>query len=212
MPRQGHGGCSAFVSFGDRPQGQTSVYRRCVFDHARDTWDHEDAAYVFVTHGPGIGAVLLEDVVSRGAGWSVDNTESGADIQIRGGLLEDNRLELYGKGIRVSGLRVTGPQGTVDVSASGCVLEGLIITGTDLGTAWYRTAVLSRGPGNTGRGCRILLAPDAPGFDTCLAVADAGTGFRYDDNVLAANGPAFKNWAGSVAEARDNQYPRPPKP
>lgn len=214
MPHQGHGGHSAFVSFGDnknRP-GQTSEYDHCVFAHPEDAWDGQNHYYIFVAHGPTLKSVLLRDMISRGGGWSVDNTESGAVIKIQGGLLENNRLELYGSRILVDGLHVTGAQGTVDISASDCILQNMLIRGTNLGTGWYQTAVLSRRPGNTVRFCKIVMAPDAPDFNACLAVAESGTQFRYYGNVFVSNGPAFRNWAGSVAEAHDNAHILSKKP
>jgi hypothetical protein len=196
MPGQGHGGHSAYVSYGDSSgmARQTSEYDRCAFDHVQDTRDGGNGYYYFVTHGSNIGSVLLSDMVSHGAPCELDNRESGASLRILGGVMEDSRLELYGKAILVDGLRMTGAQATVDMGTSDSVLQNMTITGTNLGGAWYKTAVLSRGPRNTVRHCRIAMAPDAPDNNTCLATADAGTDLRLQDNTLKATGPVFKDW------------------
>ena len=196
MPGLGHGGHSAYVSYGDAGgmTQQTSEYDRCVFDHVRDTRDGGNGYYYFVTHGSNIGSVLLRGPVSHGAPCELDNRESGASLRILGGLLEDNRLELYGKDILVDGLRMTGAQATVDMTTSASILQNMTISGTNLGGAWYKTAVLSRGPKNTVRSCRIVMAADAPSDNTCLAVTDNGNDLRLQDNTLKATGPVFKDW------------------
>ncbi len=208
MPRQGPGGHSAYVSFGDNKNlpRQSSEYDNCSFEHTQDTWDGAYHYFLFVTHGPSIGSVLLRDMVSHGAPCSVDNGESGATIKIIGGLLDNSRLELSGKNIVVDGLHIRGAQGTVDISASDCVLQNMVIEGTNLGTSWYQTAVLSRKPRNTVRFCNITMAADAPDFNSCLAVAEQSTDFRYYGNTFVSHGAPLRDWGhSSITEAHDNK-------
>ena len=207
MPRQGMGGQSAYVSFGDNKDKphQSSEYLDCTFDHTQDTWDETHGYYFFVSHGSSIGSVLLKNIVSRGAPCSVDNRDNGAIIKIIGGFLENSRLELYGQEILIDGLHMKGTQSTVDISASRCVLQNMSIVGTNLGTAWYQTAVFSRQPQNTVRFCKITLSRSSPDFNTCLAVGENSTNFSYYGNTLISNGEPFKNWGNSsVLEARNN--------
>jgi hypothetical protein len=205
MPRQGNGGASAFVSYGDRESGladQTSEYHDCLFEHTEDTWNTvsggEDHYFVFLTHGPAISSVLLKNMISRGGGWSVSNGEAPtAKVRIEGGLLTDNRLAVDGTGIVIDGLRLTGTQATIDLMGKDHVLQNLVMQGTNLGSAWFQTAILARGPGMTLRFSTIVMADDAPDYNSCLALADAAAGFQCYGNVLWSTGKAIRVWNGA---------------
>ncbi|HEX3134429.1 MAG TPA: choice-of-anchor Q domain-containing protein [Planctomycetota bacterium] len=205
MPRQGNGGASAFVSYGDRESGlvdQISEYHECLFEHAEDTWNSvsggEDRYFIFLTHGAAISSVLLKNMISRGGGWSVSNGEAPtAKVRIEGGLLTDNRLTVDGTGIVIDGLRLTGTQATIDLMGKDHVVQNLVMQGTNLGSAWFQTAILARGPGMILRFSTIVMADDAPDYNSCLVLAESAAGFQCYGNVLWSNGKAIRVWNGA---------------
>lgn len=205
LPRQGTGGASAFVSYGDKESGlmdQTSEYHDCLFEHTEDPWNtvsgNEDRYFVFITHGAAIGSVLLKNVICRGGGWSVSNGEApNAKVRIEGGLLTDNRLTVDGTGIVIDGLRITGAQATIDLMGKDHLLQNLVMQGTNLGSQWFQTAILARGPGMTLRFSTIVMADDAPDYNSCLALADGANGFQCYGNVLWSRGKSIRTWNGA---------------
>jgi hypothetical protein len=205
MPRQGTGGASAFVSYGDRESGlmdQASEYHDCLFEHTEDRWNtvsgNQDRYFVFITHGAAIGSVLLKNMICRGGGWSVSNGEAPtAKVRIEGGLLTDNRLTVDGTGIVIDGLRLTGAQTTIDLMGRDHVLQNLVMQGTNLGSQWFQTAILARGPGMTLRFSTIVMAGDAPDYNSCLALADGAAGFSCYGNVLWSQGRSIRVWNGA---------------
>lgn len=206
MPRQGNGGASAWVSYGDRESGvadQTSEYHDCLFEHAEDTWSTaqggSDHYFVFLTHGAPITSVLLKNMISRGGGWSVSNGDAPtAHIRVEGGLLTDNRLTVDGTGIVIDGLRITGAAGTIDLMGRDHVLQNLVMSGTNLGSAWFQTAILVRGPMMTVRFNTIVMADNAPDYNSCLALADTAAGLKCYGNVLWSTGKAIRVWNGGA--------------
>lgn len=206
MPRQGNGGASAWVSYGDRESGladQTSEYHDCLFEHAEDSWSTatggNDRYFIFLTHGAPIASVLLKNMICRGGGWSVSNGDAPtARIRIEGGLLTDNRLAVDGSGIVIDGLRITGAAGTIDLMGRDHLVQNVVMSGTNLGSAWFQTALLARGPGMTVRFNTIVMADQAPDYNSCLALADGADGLKCYGNVLWSTGKAIRVWNGAA--------------
>jgi hypothetical protein len=214
-PGQDNGGNSAWVSFNgpDSPYpAGASEYWNCTYEHTEDTWstlyNQYGTAHAFIMemHGPKLGPVLMDHLVSRGGGWSLNNSEHpDARILVRGGLIEDARLVMQGRGIEIDGLRMTGPRATIDISGTGHLLQNLVITGT-LTHGWDKdTAILCRSPGNTVRFSTIVTAAEAGGAQSCIATTAAGNAPACFADILIANG-AVLDFADAPSACDHNLY------
>ena len=211
--QQSSGGASAYVSYGDASTGlynQTSEWHNVSASNMDDA--EEASVYqAFTDHGPTVGSVWLDGLTSNGAGVTVSNQENtAATIKMTGGSIQNARLEIDGDGVLVDGVEISGAQGSVDLAASDTVLQNMLIHGTNLGGAWYQTAVLSRGTGNTLRFSTIDVDGGA-GTNTCVATTNANGGLRMYANVLLAPHRVFALWdeglsTATVAQSSYNYY------
>lgn len=201
LPGQGAGGASAFVSFGDGTgpfTGQTAEWHACTFEHAEDLASPGTNYYAFITHGAALASLLVDGMISRGGNLLISNSDNTAEtIAVRGGWINDARLEVEGSGTLIDGIRITGPGGSVDLVGSNIVVQNAVITGANPQAAWFQTAVASRGMNNTVRLSTIVMDPAAASYDTCLALVNAGTAFHYYGNILWSPRRVLKQWAGS---------------
>lgn len=211
--QQGSGGASAFVSYGDFSTGlanQTSEWHNASASNMDDPQENS-TYYAFLTHGPAMGSVLLDHLQSSGANVSITNEDSlGASETIIGGLIQNARLEIGGSGVLVDGMELSGAQASIDIIGDNAMLQNMLIHGTNLGSAWYQTAVLSRGNNNTLRFSTIDVDGRA-GTNTCIATTNANGGFKFYANVLLAPQRLFALWAeglspGTVAQSTYNYY------
>jgi hypothetical protein len=219
MPGLGHGGAIAYVSYGDGSGSfpdQTSEWRNCVWDHPEDPQDH-DAYYSFYSHGRMLTSVLVDQMISLGGNLSVANDEgSSTAVVVHGGLVQDARVEVYGKNILFDGMRITGASATLDMSGSNLTFQNMIIDGTNLGYSWYQSAIVSRGTENVLRFSTVIVDPHAPPFTTCIAVDSKNSGasgsrFSFYGNILLSPGRAVKQWydrplEADFAEVKNNFY------
>ena len=205
MPGLGHGGAIAYVSYGDATVSlpdQTSEWHNCVWEHPEDPQD-KDSYYSFYCHGPKLTSVLVDKMISLGGNFSAGNEEgSGTKVLVRGGLVQNARVEVYGRNILFNGMRISGPYATLDMAGSDLTFQNMIIDGTNLGTAWYQSAIVSRGTGNTLRFSTIVVDPKAPPNTTCIAIDSKGSGpagakFSYYGNILSAPRRVVKQWDDS---------------
>ena len=211
--QQSSGGASAYVSYGDASTGlfnQTSEWHNVSASNMDDP--QEASVYqAFLNHGATLGSVWVDHLTSNGAGVTVSNQENPAEtVTITGGLVQNARLELDGSGELVDGMEISGPQASVDIVASNAVLQNMLIHGTNLGSAWYQTAILSRGTNNTLRFSTIDVDGGA-GSNTCVATTNANGGLRMYANVMLAPYRVFALWdeglnPGTVAESEFNYY------
>jgi len=194
MPDQGVGGASAYVSYSDRSRrGDTSHYLRCVAERPEDAG--AGGRYpAFVTHGEGIGSVVLEGMTSRGGDLALGNRESGATIRVEGGRLEDAVLGVYGERIVVDGLTVVGPHAGVTLDGAGNVLQNMLMTGINPGSSGHQAAITEGGERNTVRFCTVVLDPHAPDFDAALSLRRPGGRLRWYGNVMVTTGTAVRAW------------------
>jgi hypothetical protein len=80
---------------------------------------------VFYDHGEGLGPILIQNMTSRGGMMSLGSS-STAPITVKGGLLEDNSLEVFGDHVHVDGLTLKG-NGGVDNWSSDGLFENLLV-------------------------------------------------------------------------------------
>src|SRR5579871_5989459 len=211
---------SAYVSYGDSSfplPNQTSEWRNCVWDHPVDPQNSLNY-YAFYTHGAKVTSVLLDNMSSLDANLAVNNTDNpSASVTIKGGLIQDGRLEVSGQGILVDGMRVTGPHGSVDMHGASLTFQNMILEGSYLEADGYQTAVVSRNVGNTLRFSTIVLDSRASSSYSCVTLdsnlsgSTTGAQFNYYGNICTAPGTALKQWdiyspAADFATAQYNLY------
>ena len=194
MPDQGVGGASAFVSYSDRSRrGDTSHYLRCTAEHMEDAGIGGKYP-AFVTHGEGIGSILLEGMTSRGGDISLGNGESGATIRVMGGRLADAVLGIYGEKIIVDAMTVVGEHAGVTLEGKENVLQNMLITGCNPGFAGHQAAIVEGGMGNTIRFCTVVMDPKAPDFDAAISLKRPGSKLRWHGNILLTTGTVVRAW------------------
>lgn len=211
--QQASGGASAYVTYGDQSTGmysQTSEWHNISASNMDDPQDNTtyDA---FVNHGSTVSSVWLDQLQSSGAGVTLANQDNpGAVAKITGGLIQNARLELNGSGLLADGIELSGALATVDVTSSNTILQNMLIHGTNLGSAWYQTAVLFRGTNDTLRFSTIDMDPQS-WTNTDVALTSANLGFQMYGNILLAPKRIFAIWdqnlnTGSVSSATYNLY------
>lgn len=195
-PGQGVGGASAYVSYGDTSTGmlsQTSEWHNIFASNMDDPQDNT-VYQSFTNHGATLSSVLVDGLNSVGASVTVTNADNtNGTLRMTGGLLQNTRLEVGGDHVVVDGVTLTGPQATVDVTASHTLLQNLLIHGTNLRGEWYQTAVLIRGVGDFLRFSTIELDPNS-GYNTAVAFQSAGASAQLYGNVLLAPRRALALW------------------
>jgi hypothetical protein len=179
------GGATFYVSFSDASRkGDRHQWSDCSAEHLGDG---KGGAYqAFYDHGEGLGPILIENLISRGGKLSIGSSKE-APITIRGGLVEESSLEVFGDHAHVDGLMIRG-NGAVDVFGSDSLFENLIV------------ALAPRNGGPTGYGAGILLREGAKGntirFSTVLVDGETavrllarGSETRLVGNVLRSKLP-----------------------
>lgn len=185
MPDQGYGGASAYVSYSDPP-----------FLNSRSTWsnvdyderDAADAPYMlFYTHGAGMGDLVLEDLSSRGGLGLVIATE-GPDqrVSVRGGVIENGGLTLYGSNTVVDGITLRGARAAINFVGSDNTVQNAVIDNArpNLGNA---AAVINSGQNNTLRFSTIRVDPATAWPGAAVAIKTrVGAGLRLYGNIIDA--------------------------
>jgi hypothetical protein len=205
--QQSSGGASAYVSYGDTSTGlfaQTSEWHNVTASHMEDPQENS-IYYAFLDHGATITSILLDHLQSYGAGVSLSNQDNlAAKATMTGGLIQNARLELEGVNILADGVELSGPLASIDVNGSNTVMQNMLIHGTNMGSAWYQTAILSRGTNNTLRFSTIDMDP-ASGSNTCIATTNAIGSFHSYGNILLAPQRIFALWDQYLSAATINE-------
>ena len=194
MPDQGAGGASAFVSYSDRTRsGDTSEYHQCVARRLDDpgTGGRYPA---FVTHGEGVGSVLLHRFISRGGDIALGNDESGARLTIHAGRLDDAKLLLHGREIVVDGMTILGGSAGVHLDGARNTLQNLLIIDTNPGFAGHQAAITEGGRDNLIRFCTVVMDPASPDFNAVLSLKRHNSRLRWHGNVMMSTGTAVRAW------------------
>ncbi|MGI4829554.1 MAG: Ig-like domain repeat protein [Janthinobacterium lividum] len=211
--QQASGGASAYVSYGDSSTGmlsQTSEWHNISATNMDDPQDNT-VYQAFLDHGATLTSLWVDGLQSSGAPVVVSNSDNtSATTKMTGGVIQNARLELDGDNLLVDGTELTGTQATIDVTSSDTTLQNLVMYGTNLGSAWYQTALLSRGTNNTLRFSTIYMDPGA-GSNTCVALTTAGAEFNMYANALIAPQRVFALWdfnlgGNTIQQAEYNFY------
>ena len=202
---------SAYVAFGDSTvslPNQTSVWSNVVWDHPVDPQNSINY-YAFYTHGSNVTSVLLDNMSSLAANLTVNNTDNpSATIAVKGGLIQNARLEAYGQSILVDGMLITGPNGNVRMGGTASTFQNMLIEGSYLEADGYQTAAVSLASGNTLRFSTIVLDSRAAGSYSCLTLdsdysgtTSQGAHFQYYGNICISPLTALKQWDYYAASA-----------
>ncbi|MGD0137847.1 MAG: hypothetical protein ABSD28_03160 [Tepidisphaeraceae bacterium] len=103
IPGLAYGNAGAFVSFSDASRhGDTSQWIDCKVDH----FDPQQQS--FITHGPGLGNLLIRNLTSLGCSIGIGTDAPGEIVTIKGGLLTGPTCDVYGAHVLIDGLRISG--------------------------------------------------------------------------------------------------------
>jgi hypothetical protein len=212
---------SAYVSYGDDTfplPNQTSEWSNVVWDHPVDPQNPINY-YAFYTHGTNVTSVLLENMSSLDANLAVNNSDNpSAEIIVKGGLIQNARLEVYGQSILVDGMLITGPYESVLMGGTNLTFQNMLLEGSYLEADGYQSAVVSQASGNTLRFSTIVLDSRAAGSYSCLTLdsnfagtSSQGAHFQYYGNICVSPLTALKQWdyysaAADFAQTQYNLY------
>lgn len=210
MPDQGRGGASAFVSYSDKSRkGDTSLYEDCLVENYADAPDGKGMYPAFVTHGEGIGRVEIVRLVSRGAGFTFSNLESGATLILRESLFEDADVGLYGRNGLVQ--KTVIKRGVLTLDGEGNRVEQSRFLELNPGLAGYQAAIVNTGKGNVLEDCEVVLDPAAKPFNAALALVSPESAMTWRRCTFTTPSCVVRTLfpdvpaAGCVAE--ENTYP-----
>lgn len=209
MPDQGVGGASTFVSYSDSSrQGDTSRYEDCVVEQYRDATDKGQYP-AFVTHGEGVGEVSITRLTSRGAGFSLNNRESGAKLSVIDSYVEEGSVGLFGKGCVLENLTLRRGVLTLDGEAN--VVRRSAILDANPGFLGYQSAVVNTGRQNLLEECLVRLDPGSKPFNACLALVAPTSALEWRNCRFETPGCAVRTWFADVTaagcRAAGNTYP-----
>jgi len=140
------GGATFYVSFSD-PSRKNDSHQW--IDCSAEQFDNpgQGGYQIFYDHGEGLGPILIQNMTSRGGKLSLGSS-STAPITVKGGLIENATLEVFGDHVRVDGLTIRG-NGGVDNFGSDGLFENLLVV------------VDPKNGGPTGHGAAILMREGA---------------------------------------------------
>jgi hypothetical protein len=168
------GGATFYVSFSDAGRkGDTHQWIDCSGERFENPGQRN--YQVYYDHGEGLGPILIQNMTSRGGMLSIGSSTT-APITIRGGLIEDATLEIFGERVHVDGLTIRGNGGVDNFSSEG-LFENLLV------------AVAPKNGGPTGHGAALLMREAA-----------RRNRIRYS-TVLIEGGPCIKV-LGPAAETK----------
>jgi len=116
MPRC-PGGATFYVSFSD-PSRKNDSHQWIDCSAERLENPGQGSYQVFYDHGEGLGPILIQNLTSRGGKFSLGSS-STAPITVKGGLIEDATLEVFGDHVRVDGLAIKGNGGVDNFGSDG---------------------------------------------------------------------------------------------
>ena len=194
------GGATFYVSFSDASRsGDKHQWIDCSAEHFENP---EHANYqIFYDHGEGLGPILIRNMISHGGKLSVGSSAE-APVTIRGGLIEDASLEVFGAHARVDGLTIRG-NGAVDLWGSECLFQNLQLVGVKPvkgGPTGYGSAVVLRDGAkkNTFRFCTIVMESGESGTPAGLAIVGDKSATEWYGNILVGASVAAKKWTGGL--------------
>jgi hypothetical protein len=187
------GGATFYVSFSD-PSRRNDSHQWIDCSAERFENPGQRNYQIFYDHGEGLGPILIQNMTSKGGMLSLGSS-STAPITIKGGLIEDATLEIFGDHVRVDGLTIRGNGGVDNFSSDG-LFENLLVV------------VEPKNGGPTGHGAGILLREGAKhnrirystvSIDSgpCVKILGAGCQTRLVGNILLSKKQAVDGEAAA---------------
>jgi hypothetical protein len=181
------GGATFYVSFSD-PSRKNDSHQWIDCSAERFENPGQRNYQIFYDHGEGLGPILLQDMTSRGGMLSLGSSKT-APITVKGGLIEDATLEVFGDHVHVDGLTIKGNGGVDNFSSDG-LFENLLVV------------VDPKNGGPTGHGAGLLMREGAKRnrvrYSTvsiedgpCVKVLGGGSQTRVVGNVLLSKKQAI---------------------
>jgi len=179
------GGATFYVSFSDPGRkGDTHQWIDCSGSQFQNPGQRN--YQIFYDHGEGLGPILIQNMTSRGGMLSIGSSAT-APITIKGGLIEDATLEIFGDHAHVDGLTLGG-NGGVDHFGSDSLFENLLVLvePKNGGPTGYGSGILFRKSAkrNTVRFSTVVLG-DAP----CVTLEAPGSETKLIGNILLSKKP-----------------------
>jgi hypothetical protein len=209
MPDQGGGGASAFVSYSDkRRHGDTSRYEDCVVEDYRDATERGQYP-AFVTHGEGIGEVVISGLNSKGAGVNFNNRESGAALILINSTIEDADISLFGKACILE--KVTITRGVLTLDGMANEVRHCRLFGLNPGFKGYQAAIVNTGTGNVITDTEVTLDPASKPFNAALAIVNPQSALTWKNCRFTTPACIVKTQFSEVksanCSAQSNTYP-----
>ena len=199
-PDQGFGGASAYVAFSDA----NDAGHRDASSWVDCTWTTPNGAYpIFVTHGDStdsVGNILLQNLVSlNGYGTGISAQSDGADqvITIRGGHLDGGVIDDSASGSVVDGVLMTGADASINLSGNNDVVQNCVFTGLAPNPQAGRNgAVVVSGTGSI---VRFDTFDTSPAGDPAIAIEAANLGTAVYGDVFVDPEAIALQYAGASA-------------
>ncbi len=200
-----------YVSFSDASRSlDTSTWIDCSGEHFENPGRRNHQ--IMYNHGPGLGALVIQNMTSKGGMFSVGQETPANVITIKGGHVHDAPLEIFGKNITVDGMLITGEKGCIDCFGSENIFQNCKLTGIcpiNGGPTCFNSAILFRDQarGNTVRFCTVVIDKGAGEGTTCLTFGGKGLKTKWYGNIFVSNKKAVSFFYGTMdatdAEATD---------
>jgi hypothetical protein len=173
MPDQGYGGASAYVSYSDH--SRTNV----IADDPLGPYPG------FITHGTGMGDILIQNMEIRGgAGMALYSEGENQTIRVQGGLVENGAVSVD-RNTTIDGLTVTGPYGSIGLARNNNIVENTVVSGRSPDFwAGHRAAILDSGQNNIIRYNTIILDPEFSGRGAAIGINGSATNSEIYANVI----------------------------
>jgi len=209
MPDQGGGGASAFVSYSDkRRHGDSSRYEDCVVENYRDATERGQYP-AFVTHGEGIGEVVISGLKSQGAGINFNNRESGSALSLIDSTIEDADISLYGKGSILE--KVTLTRGVLTLDGVANEVRQCRLLGLNPGFKGYQAAIVNTGTKNVITDTEVTLDAAAKPFNAAIAIVNPQSALTWTNCRFTTPACVVKTQFPEVKSAncfaQSNTYP-----
>ena len=183
------GGATFYVSFSDAARkGDTHQWIDCSADRLENPG--QGNYQVFYDHGEGLGPILIQNMTSHGGKLSVGSSSS-APITVKGGLIEDASLEVFGDHFHADGVTIRG-NAAVDLFCTDSVIENalLVLEPRNGAHTGYNSAFVLREHATRTviRYCTVVS-----GNGPCVAMPKPGLDLKLTGNVLLSKQSVFWN-------------------
>jgi hypothetical protein len=196
MPDQGFGGATAYVAFSDAASGRVSDDSQWIDCSAEEMGG---SGYLsFFTHGTGVGDILIKNMVAKGAGIGIGTEGVNQQVRVEGGHIDDASVSLYGNGIVVDGVRITGANGAIGASGNNNIVQNVLLYGAKPETS-YKAAAGDSGTDNVFQFNTIVLDPNSPGDASAFALIAGSNGLTLRGNIMLSP-KVMQQWFQGDAE------------